>query len=119
MEVTLFCSKRQVRTAVSRQLSWYDHIQKKMLHFSGGDLQFIYNVKEKRCLPKVIPMYQNTYGSNYAQIKTWIEANQREYDIDIVSDHPDKYVVIEIPDNVQDEVSRSLYISRIYNSADS
>lgn len=116
MEFTLFVSNKSSAKPLVRQLSWYDTKNKKMLHFSGGDLEFVYDDKEKRSLPKVVDRTEKSNTSNYDAVKSWIDHNSDRFDIQVIK-HSPKSITIEAPDGYQDDIEQDLHKEKIHFDA--
>ena len=96
MELILKSRTRRVKRPVVQDHYWYDHITKKMFHGVGGRMEFVYDTKQKRNLPKVVDHEEWCQGNDYADIKDWLYKNQNEFNM-TVSYEDGRNVTINIP----------------------
>lgn len=113
MEVTLVSTNRRVHKELERDFHWYDHIEKKMLHFRGGRMEFFYDSKKKRSIPRIVDSKEWVIENSYPDILQWIKQNQLEFGFEIVNAVPERYINLNIEASMWDDMSRSLYINKI------
>ena len=113
VEVRLFSRPTTSRQKVRRNFTWYDHVEKRMLHGRGGRMDFYYDPQQKRMLPKVVDHEVNTPDTNFADIVKWIKNKQEEYGITIGHVHHGKSIIINVSENMLDEMTADLYRHKI------
>jgi len=112
MELILTSKSKRSKVKVERDHSWYDTESKKMLNFRGGRLEFDYDPKTKKAIPKVVDHEEYINGTDYPEIKKWLKTNAAKHGITILEDNG-RNVTISIDNSDFDDVREDLYRHRI------
>jgi len=107
MEVILLSKNRKIQQKIEQELYWYDSKDKSTFHEHGGRLEFYYDAKLKRSLPKAVDHYEMVNGNDYQLIKEWVNKFQRIFNFDIVADTK-KNIIIEVDANNFESLSDNL-----------
>lgn len=83
MELILKSRTRRVKRPVEQDHYWYDHVTKRMFHGIGGKMEFVYDPKQKRSLPKVVDHEEWIQGNDYSDIKEWLSKNKGMFGMSI------------------------------------
>lgn len=64
-----------VREKVNNKLLWYDSDKKKLIEFYGGKIVPVFDIKNKKLMPKVEDIYTVKYElkSNTKEIEEWLK----------------------------------------------
>ena len=113
MEVYLKSQTKRTKKKLMQPLQWYDTVEKKMLSWTGGKLNFKYDVIEKRVKPFVEDMEVIGYQNNYDEVLSWVKKNEDNLDIEILETTPGHFVLIDVEPERFMALSRELYNARI------
>ena len=107
MEVILLSKNRKIQQKIEQELYWYDSKDKSTFHERGGRLEFYYDAKLKRSLPKVVDHYEMINGNDYPVLKAWVDKSQQSFNFDVVADNK-KNIIIEVNANNFESLSENL-----------
>lgn len=109
MELTLIARSKRIKTVVEQDHYWYDPVQRKMLHGRGGRMDFYYHPQQKRMMPYIVNQEEWVNRNDYPEIKQWIKDNNSKFDLDMISDMPNRCITVQIPVSHFDVVQEDLY----------
>lgn len=95
MQITLYSQQKKGSKSIVKDLFWYDTQTKQMLKFQGTRLQFNYDYKQKKAIPKPVTDKGISYGNNWNEINEWIKSQKQ---IEILSMAPQSSITIEVND---------------------
>lgn len=108
---SVFATKRE-RKEVTSDLLWYDSANKKMLVLKGGKLKFSYDENgEMKVSTEPLTIVTNKYTTNYKDILGWVEANKKDFDLNILQGENGS-VTLSFPDEMENDVAESLDFHR-------
>lgn len=104
MEITLLSRHKRVSQKLEQQFQWYDHVSKRMLRGTGGEMRFRY--ENGRSIPYLVDREVYVRKNDYDNIVEWLEKHKNE--ISVLSMNRGHSVLIDVDPNVVDEITYSL-----------
>lgn len=113
MDITLRSHNRRTSRKIERDFQWYDTVNKRMLMGRGGEMRFRYIPAQKRAIPYLVDSEVPSYQNDYDHLTSWIQKNTSRFDIVVVDSARKSFVMIRVPISQFDDVTESLYQSKI------
>jgi hypothetical protein len=113
MELTLRSRNQRVLRKSERSFQWYDSVNKRMLVGTGGEMIFQYVPSQHRSVPYIVDRESWVSENDFDQLVDWVNRNTREFGIVVVDSARRHFMLIRIAADLFDDVSESLYRSRI------
>ena len=113
MELTLRARNQRSMQKVEQDFHWYDTVHKKMLTGRGGEMRFRYVPSQRRMVPYIVDHESEIYENNFDRILEWVHHNTPEFNITVVDSARRNFVLIHVSALQFDDITESLYRSRI------
>lgn len=86
---------------VENSFLWFDSKENKMKKFSGGKMQFVWDTKEKRLIPKIQDAYEKKweFSSNKEAVEMWVGDVGRRMGVEVnLEESSNKGLAISVDD---------------------
>jgi hypothetical protein len=95
-------SSVKVKIKAKNKLLWFDSDTNKMLEFEGGKLVPVFDLKQKKLVPKVEDVFYTSYQteSQEHEIKEWIKHHGARYGAEIDEEETNRQnIVVKVDKN--------------------
>lgn len=92
----------KVKIKAKNKLLWFDSDKNKMLEFEGGKIVPVFDIKQKKLVPKIEDVFYTTYQteSSEQEIREWIKHHGARYGAEIDKEETNsRNIVVKVDKN--------------------